>query len=284
MAPGEASAWPRTRRHRWEEEMTAQDIQVQRHDSWIEVTINRPEKLNAIREQTAVEILDVMNEVEAGRQFRGLILIGSDKAFCTGVDTSEQKNEPDEAFELWRRRKRSRKVNQFFRALPEFTKPVIAAVEGYALGGGFEVALLCDFIVAGEKAQFGLPEAKLGLMPGGAGTQTLPRIIGKPLAKELIWTGRRLKAEEALQLRIVNHVVPPGKAVEKAREIMAAVGEQGPLSIMFTKSVIERGFESSLSEGMSVEADAFFALSFSEDRNEGLAAFREKRAPKFKGN
>lgn len=264
--------------------MTAEDIKVQRHDSWIEVTIDRPEKLNAIREQTAVEILEVMNEVEADRQLRGLILTGSDKAFCTGVDTSEQKNEPDEAFELWRRRKRSRKVNQLFRALPEFTKPVIAAVEGYALGGGFEVALLCDFIVAGEKAQFGLPEAKLGLMPGGAGTQTLPRIVGKPLAKELIWTGRRLKAEEALGLRIVNHVVAQGKAVEKAREIITALGEQGPISVMFTKSAIERGFESSLAEGMSIEADAFFALSFSKDRDEGLAAFREKRAPKFKGN
>jgi enoyl-CoA hydratase/carnithine racemase len=264
--------------------MTPEDIKIQRHDSWIEVTIDRPEKLNAIREQTAVEILDVMNEVEAGRQFRGLIITGSDKAFCTGVDTSEQKHEPEEAFELWRRRKRSRKVNQFFRALPEFTKPVIAAVEGYALGGGFEVALLCDFIVAGEKAQFGLPEARLGLMPGGAGTQTLPRIVGKPLAKELIWTGRRLKAEEALQLRIVNHVVAQGKALEKARDIMTALGEQGPLSVMFTKSVIERGFESSLSEGMSMEADAFFALSFSQDRNEGLAAFREKRTPTFKGN
>src|SRR5882757_921545 len=226
-----------------------EDIKVEHQDGWIEVTIHRPDKLNAIREQTAVEILDVMTEVENERDISGLIITGSEKAFCTGVDTSEQKNEPDEAFELWRRRKRSRKVNQFFRALPEFTKPVIAAVEGYALGGGFEVALLCDFIVAGEKAQFGLPEAKLGLMPGGAGTQTLPRIIGKPLAKELIWTGRRLKAEEALQLRIVNHVVAEGKAIEKARDIMTALGEQGPLSVMFTKSVIERGLESSLSEG-----------------------------------
>lgn len=162
------------------------DIKVDRHDSWIEVTIHRPDKMNAIREQTAVEILDVMTEVENQRQLRGLIITGGEKAFCTGVDTSEQKNEPDEAFELWRRRKRSRKVNQFFRALPEFTKPVIAAVEGYALGGGFEIALLCDFIVAGETAQFSLPEARLGLMPGGAGTQTLSRIVGKPLAKELI--------------------------------------------------------------------------------------------------
>jgi enoyl-CoA hydratase/carnithine racemase len=261
-----------------------EDIKVERQDGWIEVTIHRPSKLNAIREQTAVEILDVMTEVENTRDISGLIITGSDKAFCTGVDTSEQKNEPDEAFELWRRRKRSRKVNQFLRALPEFTKPVIAAVEGYALGGGFEIALLCDFIVAGETAQFGLPEAKLGLMPGGAGTQTLARIIGKPLAKELIWTGRRLRAEEARQLRIANHVAPQGKALEKARELLRTIGEQGPLSVMFTKATIERGYDSSLSEGMSVEADAFFALSFSQDRNEGLAAFREKRAPKFKGN
>lgn len=262
----------------------AEDIRVEKQDGWIEVTIHRPDKLNAIREQTAIEILDVMTEVEADRSLRGLIITGSERAFCTGVDTSEQKNEPDEAFELWRRRKRSRKVNQFFRALPEFTKPVIAAVEGFALGGGFEIALLCDFIVASESAQFGLPEAKLGLMPGGAGTQTLPRLLGKPLAKELVWTGRRVKAAEALQLRIANHVVPPGKAVEKAREILKAIGEQGPLSVMFTKSAIERGLDVGLSEGMSVEADAFFALSFSQDRNEGLAAFREKRSPNFKGN
>jgi enoyl-CoA hydratase/carnithine racemase len=237
-----------------------------------------------IREQTAIEILDVMTEVEADRALRGLIITGSDKAFCSGVDTSEQKNEPDEAFELWRRRTRSRKVSQFFRALPDFTKPVIAAVEGFALGGGFEIALLCDFIVASETAQFGLPEAKLGLMPGGAGTQTLPRLLGKPLAKELIWTGRRVKAPRGAPASDRQPRRARGQAVEEAREILKAIGEQGPLSVMFTKSAIERGYDASLSEGMSVEADAFFALSFSQDRNEGLAAFREKRAPNFKGN
>ena len=260
------------------------DIVVTRKEYWTEIQINRPDKLNAIREQSAAEILDAMSEVEADRRCAGVILTGIEKAFCTGVDTSEQKDEADAIYELWRRRKRSRKVNQLFRTLPEFTKPVVAAVEGFALGGGFEIALLCDFIVAGETAQFGLPEAKLGLMPGGAGTLTLSRIVGKPLAKELIWTARRLKAPEAQALGIVNHVLPAGEAVAKARELMEQIAAVGPLSVMFTKQAIERGAELPLGEGMAMEADAFFAISMSQDRNEGLAAFREKRTPAFKGN
>src|SRR5258708_15112927 len=155
-----------------------EDIKLEHQDGWIEVTIHRPDKLNAIREQTAVEILDVMNEVENARELRGLIITGSEKAFCTGVDTSEQKNEPDEAFELWRRRKRSRKVNQFFRALPEFTKPVIAAVEGYALGGGVWIAVLCGFIMAGEAAPFCLSPAELRPMARRAGTPSPAGNIG----------------------------------------------------------------------------------------------------------
>lgn len=261
----------------------AEDIILDDRGSWVEITINRPEKLNAIREQTASEILAVLDDVESRRNVLGVIIRGTEKAFCTGVDTSEQKDEADEVYELWRRRKRSRKVNQLFRTLPEFTKPVIAVVEGFALGGGFEIALLCDFIVAGDTAKFGLPEARLGLMPGGLGTQTLARVIGKPLAKELMWTARRLGAEEARQLRIVNHVVPAGEAIAKARSVMEEIAAVGPLSVMFTKQAVERGFESSLSEGAALEADAFFAISMSSDRNEGLAAFREKRPAAFKG-
>jgi len=121
-----------------------EDIIVERQPQWLEITINRPEKLNAIREQTADEILDQLNQVEADRSCRAVLIRGLEKAFCTGVDTSEQKHNPDEMFELWRRRKRSRKVNQMFRALPEYTKPVIAVVEGYALGGGYEQWLQCE--------------------------------------------------------------------------------------------------------------------------------------------
>jgi enoyl-CoA hydratase/carnithine racemase len=260
-----------------------QDIIVERNEQWLEITINRPDKLNAIREQTAVEILEQIELAEADRSCRAILIRGLEKAFCTGVDTSEQKLNPDEVYELWRRRKRNRKVNQMFRALPEVTKPVVAVVEGFALGGGFELALLCDIVVAAEGAQFGLPEAKLGLMPGGAGTQTLPRLVGKPLAKELMWTGRRLSAQEALGLRIVNHVAEKGKAIDKARELAKSIAAQAPLSVMFSKQAVERGFDAALSEGMNIEADSFFALAFSTDKEEGLAAFKDRRPANFIG-
>ena len=260
-----------------------QDIIVARNEQWLEITINRPDKLNAIREQTAVEILEQIELAEADRSCRAILIKGLEKAFCTGVDTSEQKLNPDEVYELWRRRKRNRKVNQMFRALPEVTKPVIAVVEGFALGGGFELALLCDIVVAAEGAQFGLPEAKLGLMPGGAGTQTLPRLVGKPLAKELMWTGRRLSAQDALGLRIVNHVAEKGKAIDKARELAKSIAAQAPLSVMFSKQAVERGFDATLSEGMNIEADSFFALAFSTDKEEGLAAFKDRRPANFIG-
>lgn len=260
-----------------------QDVLVEQQEKWVEITINRPDKLNAIREQTAVEILEIIEQAEANRECRAILIRGLEKAFCTGVDTSEFKQDPEEIYELWRRRKRSRKVNQMFRALPEVTKPVIAVVEGYALGGGFELALLCDMIVAGEGSQFGLPETRLGLMPGGAGTQTLPRLIGKPLAKELMWTGRRLSAQEALGLRIVNHVAEKGKAIDLAREVAGKIAGNSPLSAMFCKQAIERGMNVTLQEGMNIEADSFFSLAFSTDKEEGLSSFREKRDPKFTG-
>ena len=260
-----------------------QDIIVERQDQWVEITINRPDKLNAIREQTAAEIMQVLEEAEADRSCRAILIKGLEKAFCTGVDTSEFKQDPEEMYELWRRRKRSRKVNQMFRALPEVTKPVLAIVEGYALGGGFELAMLCDLIVAAEGAQFGLPESRLGLMPGGAGTQTLPRLIGKPLAKEMMWTGRRLSAQEALGLRIVNHVAEKGMALEAGRELARKIAANAPLSVMYCKQAIERGSNVSLQEGMNIEADSFFSLAFSNDKEEGLSSFREKRTPNFTG-
>ena len=263
--------------------MTTQDILVERVEDWLEVTINRPEKMNSLREQTADEILAALAEAEGNRDIRAVILKGSDKAFCTGIDTSEFTVAANEYFDLYRKRKRSRKVNLLFRELTGFTKPVITAVEGFALGGGLELALVGDMIVAGANAKFGLPEVRLGLMPGGGGTQTLTRQIGPALAKELIWTGRRIGAEEAKSYRLVNHVTESGGALVKARELARTICANAPLSVMFTKSVIDRGVDLPLAEGMAAEGDVSFMLYFTQDRNEGLSAFREKRAPQFRG-
>ena len=263
--------------------MAHEDIRVERVENWVEVTIHRPEKLNSIRERTADEILQVLAEVEGDRGVAAVILQGSQKAFCTGIDTSEFTVGENQYFDFYRNRKRLRRVNQMFRELPQFSKPVITAIEGFALGGGLELALLGDMIVAGADAKLGLPELKLGLMPGGGGTQTLPRLIGKALAKELIWTGRRLSAAEAREFRLVNHVVEAGKALEKARELARTIGANAPISVMMTKAAIERGLDMSLADGMATEGDISFMLYFSKDRQEGLSAFKEKRTPQFKG-
>ncbi len=263
--------------------MDYQDIIVKREAGWVEITISRPDKLNSLREQTADEILGVLSEVEHDRAVRTVILLGSDKAFCTGIDTSEFRIDDNGYFDFYRFRKRARKVNRLFRDVGGFTKPLIAAIEGFALGGGLELALVGDIIVAGANAKFGLPEIKLGMMPGGGGTQTLPRLIGKPLAKELMWTGRRITAAEAERYRIVSHVTEPGQALAKAREIAESISANAPIPVMMTKSVIDRGVDMSLADGFEAEGDASFLLYFTSDRDEGLKAFREKRSPEFRG-
>ncbi|MEX0729620.1 MAG: enoyl-CoA hydratase/isomerase family protein [Aquisalimonadaceae bacterium] len=260
-----------------------QDIAVERVESWIEITLKREDKLNALRARTAEEIMSVIGSAEEDPEIGLIILQGAGKAFCTGIDTSEFQVKEGEYFDFYRRRRRSWKVAAMFRELPHVTKPVIAVVEGYALGGGFELALLSDMIVAGKKAMFGLPETRLGIMPGGGGTQTLPRIIGRPLAKELMWTGRRLSADEALAYRLVNHVAPQGEALEKARELARSICESAPLAIMMSKTAVDRGVDATLADGMAQEGDLAYLLYFSEDRNEGLSAFREKRQARFRG-
>jgi enoyl-CoA hydratase/carnithine racemase len=265
------------------EMMAYEDVIVERVENWIEITINRPEKLNSLRDQTAEEILAAMAEAEHDRSVGAVILKGNDKAFCTGIDTSGFEIKENEFFDFYRKRKTTRPVNDLFRSLPKFTKPVITVIEGFALGGGLELALVGDILIAGANAKLGLPEAKLGMMPGGGGTATLPRRIGTALAKELMWTGRRLSGEEAREYRLVNHVTEAGKALDKARELTRTICAGAPLSIMLTKSAIDAGMDMSMAEAMAAEGDVSFMLYFSNDRDEGLAAFREKRTPVFRG-
>jgi enoyl-CoA hydratase/carnithine racemase len=265
------------------ETMNYEDIVVERVEGWLEITINRPEKMNSLRDRSAEEILAVLAEVEHDRAVGAVILKGSDKAFCTGIDTSGFEIKPNGYFDFYRKRKTARPVNVLFRSLPKFTKPIITVVEGFALGGGLELALVGDMIVAGANAKFGLPEAKLGMMPGGGGTATLPRLVGAALAKEMMWTGRRLSGQEAKEFRLVNHVTEAGQALTKARELAGAICAAAPLSVMFIKAAIDAGLDMPLAEAMAAEGDASFMLYFSKDRDEGLAAFKEKRTPAFRG-
>ncbi len=249
----------------------------------LEITFNRPDKLNALNEPMAGEIMDAMASVENDRKILCVILQGNERAFCAGADLSGFSDKPEERYDNYRARYNTRKNRLLFRYVQGYTKPVISAVEGYCLGGGFELAMFGDIIVAGEAAQFGLPEGRHSLIPGAGGTQNLPRIIGAALAKELIWTARRIKADEALGYRIVNHVTPKGKALAKAREIVEQMMKIGPLSIMMSKQSIDRGLDMTLAQGFQQEADLSYLLTWSEDRKEGLTAFAERRPAKFKG-
>lgn len=262
---------------------TYNDIHVSHDHPWLEIRLERPDKFNALREQTATEMLDAIAQAEADPALSGIILCGSAKAFCSGIDTAEFQIPEGGYFDFYRKRKRSKRFVQLFRELPAVTKPVLCAVEGVALGGGLELALMCDIIIAGRDARFALPETGIGIMPGAGGTQTLPRRVGKSLAKELIWTGRRVDAEQALAMRLIDHLVEPGTALARARALMQEIAARAPLALMQSKAAIERGAALTLADGMAFESDAVFTLYFSQDRDEGLAALRDKRPARFEG-
>jgi len=210
---------------------------------------------------------------------RAVVLTGAgEKAFCAGADLKERDGMTDEAW-----RAQHVVFEQAAARILRCPIPVIAAVEGAALGGGFELALLADFIVAGATAVFGMPETTLGIFPGAGGTQLLPRVVGAPLAKELIFTGRRLAAEEARAAGLVNHVVPTGQARAKATEIAATIADNGPVAVRQAKKAIAYGTETDLETAMVLAIEAYNATVVTEDRLEGVRAFNEKRRPRFKG-
>ncbi len=260
-----------------------ENILVAREGAAVEITLHRPERLNAMNEAMAREIFAVMMEAEKDRDVLAIVLAGDERAFCSGADLGSFKESAETKFDTYRERINLRPNRTLYRYVHACTKPVISAVEGYCLGGGLELAMMGDIIVAGEGAQFGLPEARHGLIPGAGGTQNLPRLIGRALAKELMWTARRITAKEALEMRLVNHCVAKGEALAKVREIVAAMAKNGPLAIMMIKQAVNRGMDVPLMHGWSEEQDLAYLLAFSEDRDEGVTAFAEKRPPRFKG-
>lgn len=256
---------------------------TERQDSAFVITLNRPDKLNALNEELSTELMAALDQAESDRGVLAVIIQGNEKAFCAGADLSGMSNLPEHRFDNYRARYNLVKMRKMFRQLHTYTKPVISAVEGFCLGGGLELAMFGDIIIAGEGAQFALPEAKHSLIPGAGGTQNLPRRVGAAMAKELMWTGRRIPAVEAKAIGLVNHVVPKGEALTKAKSIVAEMEGSGPLAIMMIKQAVNRGAETPIALGFYQEADLAFMLAFSDDRQEGLKAFAEKRKPKFKG-
>jgi enoyl-CoA hydratase len=243
------------------------------------VLLNRPEVLNAMNTAMGEDLLACFRTQAGAPEVRAVVLAGAgDRAFCVGGDLKEREGMSDDAW-------RAQHVifEQAAMAILRCPAPVIAAVEGYAFGGGWELALLADFVVASESAAFALPEVTRGIFPGVGGTQLLPRIVGAPLAKELIFTGRRVEAAEARAVGLVNHLVPRAQARAKAAELASTIAENGPVAVRQAKKAIAWGSETDLETGMVLAIEAYNATVVTEDRLEGVRAFNERRKPRFRG-
>ena len=244
------------------------------------VTLNRPEVLNAISTQMSREWLDLFPRLAADPgEARCIVLTGAgERAFCAGADLKERDGMTDETW-----RAQHVVFEQAFVALMECPLPIIAAVNGHAYGGGLETALCCDFIYAAKGAKFALSELRLGIMPGGAGTQNLPREDGERRGKGLLVTARAFSAEEGLEWGLVNRVCEPGKLQEEALATARQIAENAPLAVLQAKKSIHYGLQTDLLTGYRFEIEAYNRLVGTEDRREGVRAFNEKRKPKFRG-
>lgn len=243
------------------------------------LTLNRPAALNAINAALIDGLYAACLQLADDEAVRVVIVRGAgDRAFCAGADLKER-----QALDLPATVRLRARLVRAFRSLSALPMPTIAAVHGWALGGGFELALCCDLIIAADDARFGLPEVTLGILPGGGGTQLLPRLIGKSWAKLLIYTGRRIEATEAERLGIVVRVVPRGDLEAAARALAEEIADNAPISLRQAKKAIDVGFPLDLDSAFAIEAEAYNATLLSEDRLEGLRAFAERRKPVYRG-
>ncbi len=238
------------------------------------VTLNRPKALNALNGQVLVELLDVMRVFEADAKIGAVVLTGSEKAFAAGADIKEMQART--YIEMY--------LADFFAGWEEFArlrKPVIAAVAGYALGGGCELAMMCDFIIAADTAKFGQPEITLGVIPGMGGSQRLTRFVGKSKAMDMCLTGRMMDAAEAERCGLVSRIVPAGDLIEEAMKAAAKIADFSLPAVMMAKEAVNRSYETTLAEGLRFERRLFHSLFAFEDQKEGMAAFAEKRSANF---
>jgi enoyl-CoA hydratase/carnithine racemase len=240
------------------------------------VTLNRPKALNALNAELLSELCDALETWDADDAVGCIVLTGSERAFAAGADIKEM--QPRSYMEMF-------KTNFFADAadrIAAIRKPIVAAVAGYALGGGCELAMLCDFIIAADTAKFGQPEINLGVMPGIGGTQRLTRFVGKSKAMEMCLTGRNMDAAEAERSGLVSRVVPAAELMAEAMKAAQTIAEKSLPIVMMTKETINRAYETTLAEGIRFERRVFHSMFATEDQKEGMAAFSDKRKPEFK--
>lgn len=248
--------------------------QYKKHIALIE--LNRPKELNALNLQLMGELRDALKELDNDDEVRAIILTGNEKAFAAGADIKQMAGKS--AVDML-------KIDQFstWDQIRKTKKPLIAAVSGFALGGGCELAMTCDMIVASETAKFGQPEIKIGVMPGAGGTQRLTKAIGKARAMELVLTGRFISGEEAVQYGLANKVVPVEMYLYEATKLAEEIAQMSPIAAQLAKEAVNRSFETHLDEGLTFERKNFYLTFASEDQTEGMNAFVEKRKPEYKG-
>ncbi len=248
--------------------------QYEKHIALIE--LNRPKELNALNRQLMLEIRDALRELDEDDNVRVIILTGGQKVFAAGADIKQMADATAidmlniDQFSTWDQIKKTR-------------KPIIAAVSGFALGGGCELAMTCDMIMASETARFGQPEIKIGTMPGAGGTQRLTRAVGKAMAMELVLTGKFISAQEALAAGLINRIVPVELLLDETLKLAREIAKQSPIAIKLAKEAVNNAFNSTLDEGLVFERKNFYLTFASQDQKEGMAAFVEKRNPDFKG-
>jgi enoyl-CoA hydratase len=242
------------------------------------LTINRPDKLNALNDATIAELGSAIDQIRVDDSIAGVLLTGAGRAFVAGADISELSNQSPVLAKA-----RARAGQDVFRRIETSPKPVIAVVNGFALGGGCELAMACHIRIASDAAKFGQPESKLGLLPGYGGSQRLPRLVGKGRANQLLLTGEMIDAAEAYRIGLVNKVVAGDQLMNEARAMMKTILANGPLAVALCIEAIDRGLQMPLEEGLILEANHFGLLAATEDMREGTRAFMEKRAPSFKG-
>src|SRR5215831_9251996 len=258
--------------------MQLENVLFERRGRVAIITVNRPDKLNALNVRTRQEILAALDQAGSDDEIRVVVITGAgEKAFVAGADINEF------AGKTALQQREVMKGRRAFDAMEDFPKPVIAMINGFALGGGCELALACDIRIASSKARLGQPEIKLGIIPGGGGTQRLTRLIGEGKAMELILTGDMIGAEEARQLGLVNHVVAPEELEARTMELANRIAEMSPVALAMAKQAVKNAARLDLRAGLDAEVDLFSLCFSSEDKEEGVRAFLEKRKPEFKG-